>query len=728
MKRFMENFEPIKYKYEKYIDVSVFTDEEKEQIRMELDKDTYKEERWTLEDIEEAYQTLKKVYGEHEDDFCQVIKIASEKFMGEYVGIKGIRQLFKSSYFYFEWMMHLEFSKNKHDYTYYRDHYVHQVRNMYEMFMLLRDASFEEICRDLYLKLDNKTAEMIRHSIDEEKNRYCHAYEIIQKKAPGKLEILLYGYLFYSATIIASLLHDIGYPIAYIGRTVKELGSFLPFSHIFLRESETISTIHATLQDSLLYGVVGQDEVANRVAARDHGALSAVVLLYKYYDSGELAALTPIKRAAIELGALMIYNHTLKYRNQGNKKSPYYKNVFEENPLSFLFRLCDDLQEWNRIYFDITERSNFFICGKCFMPLIKDDELIRANNNAAVKGQKYYSCWCGKGNGRNVTTFAYRRLINIDVCEYIKWKGNEAEASVKIQYDKGKLLQLVSFHSSFAMKRANGVWEIKQMLENQRKFPNMFVDFFISNNSIMIKSEILGELFCKKGYRFSALKDQYVSEMREKEGIDEKLIYLQSKIEEKGPADSELKSAWKDDIKSLKAAIKDNATGKSEIEKKNSRKWIFNKKSVYYMWEKSFFYYCLALIGYSIQEIDKECWEYDRMKQLQSLIDAFNKNFKITDYTEKRLTANSLWHKAGQFNEEQYRAITKKKERDLYQDSFLLSEFDVDLAHTYIGESAYDEIKKAAWAGKTIDAMPIRYDYYSDYYLYYFIAEKLLHT
>ena len=56
---------------------------------------------------------------------------------------------------------------------------------------------------------------------------------------------------------------------------MRELGGFLPFTNLFIEEVETLATIHSVLQDSLLYRVVGQKEVAMQVEKRDHDSSSA---------------------------------------------------------------------------------------------------------------------------------------------------------------------------------------------------------------------------------------------------------------------------------------------------------------------------------------------------------------------------------------------------------------------------------------------------------------------
>lgn len=721
MQRFVREFDPLEHKYLRYAEV---TDANKEELRQSLQKKLPPQQdgRWTLEEIEDTYQTLQKVYGAQEEEFCEIIELASEKFLGNYVDIEGIRQLFRSSYFYFEWMMHLEYSKSKHDYTYYRDHYVHQVKNMYEMFTFLDDLKYEDLCRSLYQKMNNKVAEQLRNSVWEE----MHSMSAVQMGIWDAINVSgmdrergLYGYLFHAAAIIAALLHDIGYPIAYIGRTVRELRDFLPFSFLFVQEVETIAKIQSILQDSLLYVTVGQEEVAKRIGERNHGALSAVLLLYKYYDTGKITSLSPVKKAAIELAALMIYNHTLEYRNLENEKSGHYKNIFRENPMSYLFRLCDDLQEWNRIYFDINKRSSFFICGNCYMPMTRNQE-----EEGRDTRERKYSCWCGEGSGRNTTTFAYRRLINIDACPRLEIDGDAATPqTIRIIYDKGCLLQTAAYNPSFALKRGEGVWEIKKMLERQPGLPETFLDFFISNNPILLKAEILGEWMETHSRSFNKLLGSYLKRIKQSDPKDQPEI-LSTMVGSFAGLKSDLKKLWPNVKRSLKRKLK-----------AREGKWDVRDDNILYIWDKAFFYFYLAFLGRLLQGVDKKIWFLEDKKgavskdkgkpkytlTIERLRQAVCDYFHIINKEESALVGLALYQKVRQFDEKQFRDIRSEEEWNLYFSAFQYNNYDIDLVTCYVQERTYREIKESVWDAEK--SVLKRYDYYSDYYFYYTIAD-----
>lgn len=160
-----------------------------------------------------------------------------------------------------------------------------------------------------------------------------------------------------------------------------------------------------------------------------------------------------------------------------------------------------------------------------------------------------------------------------------------------------------------------------------------------------------------------------------------------------------------------------------------------SRSSVDYMWEKSSFYFCMAFAGEILQRLDKKVWrksgssekerEYlrDTVKCVGNII---CKNFNIINAHERKLIGLALYHKARQFDREQSEKIGSEEERELYLSAFQHNQYDMDLVDGYVGEEAYGNIKQEAWASSgTAGSVQKRYDYYSDYYLYYTVAEML---
>lgn len=459
-----------------------------------------------LSEINEIYQTMDKVYhygGVRNSEEMEILEYARDKFLIQYADIEGIQELFRPSFFNFEWMMHLEYVQKKHDYSYYRDHYLHQIRNLYEMFVFLQDMGMWRNCMEIYRQRKNTVANRMAESVEKQNEVLSFDHRDVLKRSFGDVDEWCYHYIIFATAIVSALVHDIGYPITYMKRNLNTLQDFLPLSNLFMGLDDGIPRIKSLLGGSLLFETVDNGEIIRRLRADDHGAYSAIILLCMYYDNGRIFGLEPIKRMVIELSALVIYNHTLRYHFQDEKGYDRYQNVFTDNPISFLFRLCDDMQEWERVYFEITGKGAIFICDRCKMPMI------RRKNQADD-----YVCKCGT-KGINTVWFPYRRMMNVApfdeaVLREFQKAGEYAEEGrrtlrtteqkwvLELKCDKGALLQLAKYNPNFATQRARGIRELRGLVGSQSGFPRIFVKAFVTNNPIAIKVKILREFLQKE--------------------------------------------------------------------------------------------------------------------------------------------------------------------------------------------------------------------------------------
>lgn len=456
----------------------------------------------------EVFRTLEKVYhygSEKTFDEMYLLEKTADEFLAQYVDIDGLNELFRSAYFYFEWMMHLEYMHKKHDYSYYRDHYLHQIRNLYEMFIFLQDMGMWRDCMEVYRQRDSVAASRMADSVEKQMREMHEDHEAALIESFGNVDEWCYHYIIFSTAIVSSIVHDIGYPITYMKRNLSALQDFLPLSRLFMGLDDGIPQIKSLLSGSLLFEAVDNDEIIRRLSADDHGAYSAIILLCQYYDNGKIFSLEPIKRMVIELSALVIYNHTLRYHFQSEKAYDRYQSVFINAPVSYLFRLCDDMQEWERVYFEITGEGTFFICDKCKMPMLRcknpkhrmEADIGKGNKS---KTKRYeYVCGCG-AKGINTVWFPYRRMMNVApfteaILVDVKSTGKREEQKwiLELKCDKGALLQLASYNPNFAIQRAKGIRELKGLLRGQKQFPRIFVKAFVSCNPIALKVEILKE-------------------------------------------------------------------------------------------------------------------------------------------------------------------------------------------------------------------------------------------
>lgn len=417
MLEYFDNFDSFSHKYFK--DKAIAEDPAR---REKVASYFYTESRRSHDPAEvmEIFQTMDKVYhyGSHENSReMNLLEQATDKFLVQYVDIDGMQELFRPSFFNFEWMMHLEYVQKKHDYSYYRDHYLHQIRNLYEMFILLQEKGLWRDCMRIYRQRQNMVANRMAESVSKQEKAFPEDGKELLKASFGDVDEWCYHYIIFSTAIVSALVHDIGYPITYMKRNLSTLQDFLPLSNLFMGLEDGIPRIKTLLSGSLLFETVDNSEIVRRLQADDHGAYSAIILLCQYYDNGKIFSLEPAKRMIIELSALVIYNHTLRHQFQSEKRYERHQNVFTDNPISYLFRLCDDLQEWERVYFEITGKGTFFICEQCKMPMIRrrnkshNYELEEAKSGLS-KAQYEYECCCGV-KGINTTRFPYRRLMNV---------------------------------------------------------------------------------------------------------------------------------------------------------------------------------------------------------------------------------------------------------------------------------------------------------------------------
>ena len=696
---------------------------------------------WDLKKAMNAYDTAKHVYSDKGMyERLSEVQRANEKFLGEYVGIPGLDHLFKGEYFYFEWLMHLEYKPQKKEYTHYRDHYIHQIRNMYEMLALFQEYKmFLQGCIDVYRRGSDQVSLYIQQSIkdsreyfyskmfwadDAEELRLFYQKQQSEHIKPGKTDAatdFYYNYLLHSVAIVSALVHDIGYPICYMMNTTRMLHSFIPLSDNMLHIADAMPHLREILKQSLLYQVVGSENIEKRVNKDlDHGSISAIMLLNQYYENGQIFELHPIKRAVIELSALVIYNHTMKDDN----KSP---NLFSKNPMSYLFRLCDDIQEWERVYFKITESSNFLVCNSCLMPITRESHGITpvsASNTHEIPN--IYTCGCGKGSIRR-TRFKYRKLANISVCDRVLFQDYLKDQSLEtadhgrmvleFQYNLLKLLQLSAYNSDFAKKRADDILIIKQMLNNQGDLlPDIYVDAFLSPNPVAIKIECLR---------------RYLDKYTEKNSTEKKYIFLdkiQCKTEQPTDYWQELLAREETDGKILLKTRADRLINSLLEEGRLVRTARIKDEGVIRRhWETNLsFYIVLFELGDYLYRTRREhdpaeigYW----MNTADLLSAAIWEHFDICSEPLKRLIADYFRQQVLRISAEDY-FFNKNQSWRYYLETNLSSKGLLRAVDDYVEDGSYDTVKKQIKRGvKGLQQLRGIYDYYSDFELFTAMAQ-----
>jgi len=344
--------------------------------------------------------------------------------IADYIGIGALRKLFSPNYLFIEWQMHMEWKNNgkmHSDWNFYRDHWVHQMRVMYSAIELLNvdietDYQKEKFSlSDLIIKkiktdstnidkyihsqatkeqqrindsesLKNLFEELFKYSLNEDDltlTEYTRTDELFQENYDENLYNYVVRYIINSAIMMAGIFHDIGYPIQHMRTHRHALQDVVINAPIFGALTSHFHDFEDDLSTSLLCRIVERDDIKKRFDASDHGVLSALTFLMFMHENGLIYQLHPAQQAAVELAALIIYDHTNTYidmhtpgkdQDAAKKITKYHSPVNMRNPLSYIFRLCDDIQEWDRMYFRIGKNQRLVFCNKCKHPIVEDLE------------------------------------------------------------------------------------------------------------------------------------------------------------------------------------------------------------------------------------------------------------------------------------------------------------------------------------------------------------------
>lgn len=483
----------------------------------------------TKKDFSRVMGNLSLIYNTDMEEIerqVSLINLISKHVISEYIRIDGLERLFSEQYIDFEWEMHLGMDHTKQRMKFYRDHFIHQVRDAYMMDRLLKDGGFYKKTREV---LGDPSASKVSQF-------FCKMVKRQKRRLKGLThwkylrfdEDFIQRNIIYMAAYMAGLFHDIGYPETYLQSLKRRIRAYMPNMH-----GENLSTLpnglFSLLQNSLLFRVVPYSEIEKRVLSKniDHGTLSAVAFLLHFYENGVIFQLEPYKAAAVEMAALAIYNHTYVYSFAEPKaqKPNDYRPRFYTNPISYLLRVCDDLQEWDRVYFEISARSNILTCNRCNTPVIgqKRPYYIQVGNDKKrLSSVRRYVCnCCEKDADQGIfsrtfdgeSAFPYRRLYNIQVCDWVEVcsltknvvtsdiveLSDAKDILLHVHYDPYRLLNIAFISPGYARYRVDELNKLKPLLMQQREISRMWLDYFVTANPILIKTVLLEEYleFCR---------------------------------------------------------------------------------------------------------------------------------------------------------------------------------------------------------------------------------------
>lgn len=473
-------------------------------------------------------------------DYGQIYKDVLDRFLLNYVSIPDLGSLFDAQYMDFEWSMHSDLNFNEHRNSYYRDHFIHQVRNLFMTFKLLENAHIlDNVKRALTASTRSKVTQYFKNRSNVWVNSLKNNHELYnllrgisrEKKYNNRNDFYkdyFCEYVIRGSLIISSLFHDIGYPVAHYLSVKERMINFIPAVYSIMGVNNfDFNYIYSLLSESVLFKFVGKDMLYKRFLKNDHGTMSALLLGVFFYKTGLVHSLSIEKQTAIELGMLAIYNHTLilKKVNPDNE-AVFTEIVFSQNPISYLLRWCDDMQEWDREYFEIASLSNLLFCSDCKTPLRKaviqpteffkingitfDKDLEKDLNRDSSFSRKFfsYSCMCHDSQNYHFTKrddFNRRMLLQIKACDNLSVIFNDTRNFIFIdfQYDPYKLLRLANIHPSFIRKRQKEISCLKKFLSNQQFFNEksgykfISIKHSLSPNPIYLKMLIIKDFFEK---------------------------------------------------------------------------------------------------------------------------------------------------------------------------------------------------------------------------------------
>ena len=537
---FLKNFDPVIAKYdvsrnrELKLNYAQYAEAERYDFSQQfghLNKNHYSD----------ILKNLKQVYDDERiiESDVKVFHYVEKNIIHRYFGIPQLDKMFDEDYFEFEWDMHVEQNFSDHNTGWYRDHFVHQIRNFRMMYSLLKDFGFEQAIRSVFECRvgHNAVAKYVREKHSEfiynrqspmivaldgivEKNETWIEY--FGQNKEGRKEYYddyFYSYVILASSALAALFHDMGYPICHFLTVRQRVSSYNPTMYMFTHNAiDSFDQLASKLSSSLLFNVVPSEIIQDRLRFNadkkryDHGVYSAVAFLLQFYDNGLIFSLSPEKQSAIEMAALAIFNHTEKFRSmdEGKYKNKRYQTVvFKQNPIAFLLRFCDDLQEWDRQYFEISKASDLLFCEKCGTPLLSYP---RDTQNQPLRE---YGCYCGRNRNNMMSRpdiFIKRKLYLVCVANSVSFKQTEEprQFEVEIDYDYYKLLLLSQINPTYAIHRESENGDVGKLLKNQNfriqsmeklVFSDIVIKYFVTANPLLIKIKILEDYLncCGRG-------------------------------------------------------------------------------------------------------------------------------------------------------------------------------------------------------------------------------------
>ncbi len=265
------------------------------------------------------------------------------------------------------------------------------------------------------------------------------------------------------------------------------------------------------MKPSLLFVLVDEKEIRSNLAKNqnkyDHGVLSTISLLLTFYESGRINKLPLDKQTAIELAAVAIYNHNFSYKINTKEAKNYFRPVFVQNPISFLLKICDEMQEWERKYFELSKTDAPIFCPVCKSPIVEHKNYQNINDIKVFK--ETLLCRCPQSNNEYIKSiyFPHRNIYTVTTCKAIDMIATNNKSVVfHLDYNLSALLHMSKIEYGYANYRSKELNNLKVLLGNQKFYSNnsnfavenVYLDYVMTYNPIYLKARMLLESEARK--------------------------------------------------------------------------------------------------------------------------------------------------------------------------------------------------------------------------------------
>lgn len=451
-------------------------------------------ERWKVGNPRDAYGLTdydvhsilgaKKLFYKEQDAHQQICLLETmQKFLHDYIGIEGLEELLINNYGVIENSIFLEHDQYGNP-AHIREHAKHQMKNAFLGSRLMLDYGYlSDMAKTIYTDASAVTqylrAQAENVLIEQSEMQHSSPMETEDIKSPVEWTQKVLSKLeewSYEIFMVSSLLHDIGYPLEFYLRSARKLSDYPPYLKVL---SPTIKAdfaeIKAHLLGSQLFKLIDHQEIRKKYERNDHGVLSAIGFLMHFYYGGRIFSLNREQKCILEMSAIAIYRHTDKFEEG-------FRMVYKKDPISYMVRLCDELQEWDRFKLLINDKHNYLRCENCW-------KILHVNEGE-------YKCPGCKRAYRKVTQIDNRKVNYICLCDELCLEKNGEKVKITICFSPMKQLEILMDDYTAIIRSNDNLEKVKAFVTNQSFSPEIEIDFFVSNNPVMLIKHMIEEHGC----------------------------------------------------------------------------------------------------------------------------------------------------------------------------------------------------------------------------------------